>query len=49
MRHFEPILLLLVAIIGVLLLVVAACSTTAERFDDRPDICRDLGKRGLEC
>jgi hypothetical protein len=32
-----------------LILLLGGCSTTAERFDQRPPLCRDLGKRGAEC
>jgi len=31
------------------LAALAACSTTAGRFDTRPDLCRDLGKQQGEC
>jgi len=40
---------LIVALALAVIVVVSGCSTTSERFDNRPDLCRDLGKRGKEC
>ena len=37
------------AVVMAVVLSLVGCSSTAERFDRRPDMCRDLGKRGAEC
>lgn len=52
-RHDMRRLLILVTIVIVvciaLIVLLGGCSTNAGRFDHRPAICKDLGKRGSEC
>jgi len=40
---------MIIAALLAMSVLLASCSSTAERFDKRPAICKDLGKRGGEC
>ncbi len=40
---------LLILVCVLLVVLLGGCSSYAERLDQRPAICKELGKRGAEC